>query len=318
VNCSSVRLAEAADYRKLVADSDLDFPGSIFYHPQMLSIAAELQNLCYEPKVILADDKIIGLINILSRKKLNICSASNPHLFQYFGPVVFNAPADTDSAVASYLKKSYDVCVFSLTPEHSQGFKQPGWEIIPRLTYYLKPANFDDMKSRCTGSVKNKLNRAVNENVSVKLAESFPWDIYNHSFSRKNIVPPLPQKIICEWVEKLTSLGLCRTYLAVCEGKPVAFRTQLVYNSFAYDWLAGAIYEYSKFGVNQYLVLQIGAEFYEENITHWDLSGGDIESIRQFKQSFGAVEKKHLQVERCFSLKGHIYRKLMKLKAGNG
>ena len=64
------------------------------------------------------------------------------------------------------------------------------------------------------------------------------------------------------------------------------------------------------------LVLKIGDSLYRKGIKSWDLLGGDIKSIGDFKKSFGSMPKKHVQLEKCFNLKGRIYRKLMKMKAG--
>jgi hypothetical protein len=113
----------------------------------------------------------------------------------------------------------------------------------------------------------------------------------------------------------LTELKLAETYVAMVGGKIAAFRTQLIFGSFAYDWLAGSLPEYLNIGVNNFLVLKIGEQLYHKGITNWDLLGGDIESIGNFKKTFGSNPIRHFQLEKDFNFKGKFYRVLMELKA---
>jgi hypothetical protein len=217
--------------------------------------------------------------------------------------------------MASSAFENIDTAVLSLTPEEYPKADYPGWQTLPRITYYLHPGEFDEMKSRCADSVKNKLNKAIKSGISAAAVDEFPWDIYMASFNRQGIKPPLGQDETSEWVRRLTALDLARTFVAYMDDKPIAFRTQLRYRQYAYDWLAGSLNEYGKFGVNQYLMLKIGEDHFRNGIKHWDLLGGDIKSIGDFKKSFGSIVQNHVQLEKNFSWKGALYRRLMKGKA---
>ena len=111
------------------------------------------------------------------------------------------------------------------------------------------------------------------------------------------------------------TLNLAETYIAVYDNKPVAFLTMLIWGNYAYVWLSGSIPDYRHIGVNNFLVLKIGEQLYHRGVANWDMLGGDIESIGDFKKSFGSTLVTHLQLEKNFTLKGKVYRNLMKLKA---
>ena len=302
-------------YRNQVTSETLDFHGSIFYHPDFLKTASDLLNLKFQPLICYASGELAGIANLFISSRFNVKTAIIPHLFQYYGPVTLASEGSIFESVYRAIKNDFDLAVFSLTAEECPKSLYSGWQQEKRLTYYLTPDTFDNMKGRCFADVKNKVNKAIKSGVKIIAAERFPYEIYEASFKRKNIKPPLDKTTIVNWVERLTHLELAETYIAVVDEKSAAFRTQLVFGSYAYDWLAGADVSYSKLGVNQFLVLKIGERHYNNGVKNWDLLGGDIKSIGDFKKSFGSTPKTHLQIEKNFNLKGTIYRKLMKFKA---
>jgi len=311
---SSIIITGAEEYRKLTGDS-LAFPGAIFYHPEFLEIAACVQKLNYNPVVFKRDNEILAIANILQRKKFTVRSSTIPHLFQYYGPLILKNDPQIASAIEKHLRPVTDTAIFSITPELTGVGRFPGWRIYPRLTYYLAPDSYENMKTRCDATFKKKLNKAAAADLTISQIDKFPWHIYEATFSRKKLAPPLDRQTTCDWVEKLTARGFAATYMIEYEGEMVAFRTELVYNEYASDWLAGSLYDFPKIGINQFLMLKIGEILFRKGISHWDLSGGDIEGVRQFKRSFGAEAKAHIQLEKSFSIKGWVYRKAMKLKA---
>jgi len=299
----------------LIATDKLDFPGSIFYQPDFLITASEILNLDFQPYVCFASDILTGMANILLGGKFNIRTAIIPTFFQYYGPISL----PEDKAVLKYLYESIqndvDTAVFSLTPEESLKFNLSDWQKKNRLTYYLIPDTFENMISKCSRNVKRNVKKARQAEVDIKTTDALPYDLYEASFNRNGLKPPLGESKTVGWVERLTKLNIAKTYIAVVDNQPAAFRTQLIWGKYAYDWLAGAKTSCLNLGVNHFLVLKIGEKLYHKGIKNWDLLGGDIESIGSFKKSFGSIPKKHVEIERNFSLKGTTYRYLMKLKA---
>ena len=308
--------ASEDQYRSKVTPDILDFPGSIFYHSDFLTTASKILNLKFQPLLCISNEELTGIANTFTANRFNVKTAFIPNLFQYYGPITLKPDERIFEYIDEAIKTEADAAIFSLTPEECLKSSHPGWQKQDRLTYYLIPGNFENMKSRCSGDVKNKINKAIKADVKVMQSDKFPYEIYNSSFERKGMKPPVERQKIINWVEKMMELHLAETFLAVVDDKPVAFRTELILGKYAYDWLAGAIIKYSSIGVNQMLVLKIGDTLYHKGIKSWDLLGGDIKSIGDFKKSFGSISKKHVQLEKCFNLKGKIYHKLMKMKAG--
>lgn len=269
------------------------------------------------PVAILKDNHVVGLANFMLSGKFGFKTMTIPKFFQYYGPILFDSDIGLYDAVEKYLKQNTNLAIFSLTPEFSNQFKSGLWKKYDRLTYYMKPDTIENLRNNCFDDVKNKLNKAAKSGVDIKTIDEFPYDIYRATFERRNLNPPIPKSQLVLWVTRLAQAGLAKTYAAYKSDKLMAFRTQLIANGYAYDWLAGSLPDANSLGVNQLLVLTIGQELLKAHVINWDLLGGDIKSIGDFKRSFGSIERRHLQIERAFSSKGKIYRSLMNLK-GSG
>jgi hypothetical protein len=305
-------------YRCLAAGELLSFPGSIFYNPEFIIISAEILDLEPHPIALLEDDRVAGFANFMLNCKFGVKTMTIPKFYQYYGPVILKPTADFNAAIEKYLKQNSDLAVFSLVPEFAEQFNSDSWKKIDRLTYYLKPDTYENLRKNCFDDVKNKLNKAMKSGIEVKQIDDFPYDVYEASFKRQGLNPPMEESRLVSWISKLVKSGMARTFAAYKSNELLAFRTQLIANGFAYDWLAGAHPEANSLGVNQLLILTIGQELFNAKIINWDLLGGDIKSIGDFKRSFGSIPRHHAQIERAFSLKGKIYRSLMKLKeSGN-
>jgi len=255
------------------------------------------------------------MANLLASKKYGIKTALIPPLFQYYGPI---SPANDEESIyelIGHINNNYDTAVFSLPPESRPKAIPSKWQTRKRLTYYLKPDDFEVMKARSVHSVRKQVNKSLNARVEFKREDKFYPDIYEASFDRQKVKPPLDIRLLTDWIDKLTELKLAEIFTTLIDGKPAAFRAQLICGHYAYDWLAGCYLQYHNLGVNNFLVLKIGDYLHKKGIVNWDLLGGDIESIGNFKKSFGSIPVQHFQIERSFTGKGRLYRTLMKAKA---
>jgi hypothetical protein len=302
-------------YRKLVTPDILDFEGSIFYEPEFLITAAEMLRLKFDAYLCIKNEKVLGLANYLVGGKAGIKIAAIPSLFQYFGPVVLDNDPVLFGELIEPLSASVDSAIFSLTPPNISDFNITGWSMRKRLTYYLKPDSFEKMKKRCIKSAKWRANKAANSNVVFEASRNFPYDLYQASFNRQRVRPPVGCDTLTLWAGRLADLGLLENYLAIINSKPVAMLTVLIYGKYAYTWLSGALPDYLKLGINHYLVLKAGEALHHKGIENIDMVGGDIESIGEFKKSVGGEPVHHWQIEKDFTMKGKIYRALMKTRA---
>ena len=292
----------------------LDFPGSIFYNPRFLEIAAEILSLKPTPLVFLSNDNPIGLANIMLKRRLSVTSATIPRLFQYYGFETLNKQTGIFQVIDNWLTHNVDLAVLSLSPNECGQDQYPGWEISERLTYVIKPDTYENMRKIANRNTNRAITRALEANLNFTNVGELPYEIYRASLQRHGIMPPLAEANLCRWVKILTDCGMGRTYAIAHKGETIAFRTQLIYGKYAYDWLAGSTPKANEIGANQYLVLRIGEILHSEGVSSWDLLGGDIPSIGEFKRAFGSRPLRHLQLEKCFTGKGRLYRRLMKFK----
>lgn len=304
-----------SEYRELVSPQVLDFPGSVFYEPNFLDYASYFLKLDLKPVLCLANKQVVGLANYLVGGRLTIKTALIPRLFQYFGPVSLRDDPDIITGLADYLTGRIDSAIFSLAPETSRIFNMPGWRQKNRLTYFLRPDTFENMLNSCSRSSRKNAVKAADEGVEFKESDEFPYDIYQAVFSRQGLKAPLGRTVLENWIGKLRESGLARTFIAEYKSNIIASRTVLYYGKYGYYWLAGISPEYLELGAGNFLVLKIGDYFHRMGIKDADFVGGDIKSIAEFKKSFGSRPVEHLQVEKDFTIKGKLYRKLMKLRA---
>lgn len=302
-------------YKKWITPDFLDFPGGIFYQPDFLLAASRKLGLHFNPLICVTSNKLTGIANLLTRKKYGIRTALIPPLFQYYGPISLGNEEEIIDELIRHINNNYDTAIFSLPPESCLKAAPPKWQAKKRLTYYLKPDDFKVMKERSVHSVRKQVNKSLNARVEFKREDKFYPDIYRASFDRQKINPPLDIRSLMDWIHKLTELKLAEIFTAFIDGRPAAFRAQLIHGRYAYDWLAGCYPQYHNLGVNNFLVLKIGDYLNRQGIINWDLLGGDIETIGNFKKSFGSIPMQHFQIERSFTGKGRLYRTLMKTKA---
>jgi hypothetical protein len=304
------------DYRRLVTSDALDFPGSIFYEPDFLETASQIQKLDFKPVIVMQNDRVVGLANYLIGGKRGVKVAAIPRLFQYFGPIALIDDQDIYYHLIEPLENLVDTAIFSLTPETSRNFDNKHWTMKDRLTYFLCPDTFNRLRKKCIKSARRRVNQGMNSNIIVDTIAEFPRQLYQASFNRQKAKPPIDIDTLSIWIEKLAELKLLTNYVAIVDSQPAAFITILKYGKFAYTWLSGADTKYLNIGVNNYLILKVGELLYNEGILSIDMVGGDIESIGEFKKSVGGVPAVHYQIEKDFNLKGKLYRMLMKIKAG--
>ena len=150
----------------------------------------------------------------------------------------------------------------------------------------------------------------------IEQCESLPQELWSLAYTRRGLKPPLEPLALARWCERLLTNSMLKLYVAKMNDSPIAFRGQLLQGEFAYDWIAGSDPEFHATGANQLLMAEIGHELAGMNIKTWDLVGGQIKSIADFKKSFGAKELYHYQAYKSFNIKGKIFRVMRKLKNG--
>jgi hypothetical protein len=291
--------------------------GGIFHHPSFVNSASQILGLRGESSIINIADKPVGSANLLYGRNTIFHTITIPQLFQYFGPIFFN---NTDlntafEAFEEFLTEECDFAYLSFPPGMPNQFP-PHWISLPQMTLALLN---DDLKSWGTGfrdDVKNKISKARREKVEISACDSLPEELWRTTFARKKMPAPLRPESLTGWCRTLIDQSLLKIFVAKIDGQPVAFRGELAYGDFAYDWIAGSNPDFHSSGANQLLMAEIGNELAKRNFKTWDLVGGQVKPIAAFKKSFGAREISYFHAFKCFNIKGRIFHILRQIKHG--
>lgn len=293
--------------------------GGIFYHPRFVGPAGENLNLRGESCFLISAGDSICALNLLLQDRNIVRAATIPLMFQYFGPLFLGKGSEERSLaeVDRYLSGACDFAYFSFSPGFQPRADFPsGWHPIRAVTLALTADELNSWGGCFRDDVKNKIRKAKRESVRVELSESLPAELWSLAYTRRGLKPPMEPTALARWCRRLNVDSLLKLYVAKIDENPIAFRGQLLQGEFAYDWIAGSDPEFHATGANQLLMAEIGHELSGMGIRTWDLVGGQIKSIADFKKSFGAREFYHYLAYKSFSIRGRIFSVARKLKNG--
>jgi len=293
--------------------------GGIFFHPAFVSISAKILGLNGSPQYLFADGKAILALNLITHKR-PVRVSTLPNLYQYFGILPINSEIfgkgnilEVDNVFDRFLDYAY----FSLTPEiNAQIGNFAGWRTNKIANLILDKDGILNWGSDFLYMVRKQIKKARNNQIEIAEIDYFPKNIWKKSFERKGLKTPLSPEKLEQWCQALLRENSLKIFAAKINGEILAFRGQLIQNKFAYDWVAGSNPEFNTTGGNQLLMAEIGDYLRAHNIILWDLLGGQIKGIADFKRSFGAKDIFHYHISKCFSLTGNIYNILRKVRHG--
>jgi hypothetical protein len=293
--------------------------GGIFFHPGFIYPAREILDLQGQPSYITIDSIRSGAVNLLWRQRAIFHAASLPLLFQYYGPLIFeSAPRSAIlTALDEYLPDFCDFAFLSFSPDVSNldGLSSK-WKIVPNVTLALKGEELKNWGGNFRDDVKNKINKAAREKVEIYETDELPVKLWETAYARKNISTPIKPALLERWCRALVEASLLRIFTARLHDEIIAFRGELLLGDYAYDWIAGSNPEFHSIGANQLLMAQIGRELSLLNLTAWDLVGGEVASIAEFKRSFGARDFPYLQAWRSFGISGKLFQLSRRIRHG--
>jgi hypothetical protein len=119
-----------------------------------------------------------------------------------------------------------------------------GWKISKAVTLALDGAQLAEWGNQFRDDVRNKINKANRNKVRIERMNSLNEELWESSFSRKGLRPPIKPSKLKGWCSALLENSLLRIYAAIIDDSAVAFRGQLIYGGFAYDWIAGSDPDY--------------------------------------------------------------------------
>ena len=259
----------------------------------------------------------IGFTNLLFHPKVFFRPATIPLLFQYYGPIFFlNYGHGLPDNFELNLQKNIDYAYLSMPPGFDIKNLSRGWRILPQYTPAVLSDGLQGWGNNFRDDVRNKIRKAEREHVEIAVSEYLPSDLWLSTFTRRKMSTPIPVDNMKTWCDILARESLLRIYLAKVQNQNAAFRCELIFGGFAYDWLAGSDHEFHSTGANQYLMAEIGNQMRTLNLRAWDLVGGQVQAIDDFKKSFGAIGIEYFHAIKAFNLKGRLFGLLRNFRNG--
>jgi hypothetical protein len=294
--------------------------GGVFFHPAFTAPACVNLRLYGQPSYIVSGNEQIGAVNLLRGRRSIFRAATLPLLFQYYGPLFFKR--DSHSATLNeldrYLADLCDFAYLSFSPDLSSLDGLPAtWRAIRNVTLALTGENLKRWGRDFKDDVKNKIRKAGREKIEIYETNELPLKLWETAYSRRGLPTPIRADLLENWTGRLVDASLLRIFTAKKDDQVIAFRGELVYGDYAYDWIAGSNPDFHSSGANQLLMAQIGQELSSLNLAAWDLVGGEIAGIADFKRSFGAKDLPYFQAWRSFGLKGKVFEISRKLRHGS-
>ncbi len=284
--------------------------GGVFFHPAFTEPARDILNLQGKPSYITAAKEQIGAVNLLWGKRCIFRAATLPLLFQYYGPIFFkrNSYSSILTGLDRFLTDLCDFAFLSFPPDIRSLEGLPSkWKVIKNLTLALTSEELKRWGQDFKDDVKNKIRKATKEKVEIYETNELPLKLWETAYSRRSMPTPIKPDLFESWSRKLIDASLLRIFTAKKNDEVIAFRGELVFGDYAYDWIAGSDPKFHSMGANQLLMAQIGQELSTLDLAAWDLVGGEVASIADFKRSFGARDFPYFQAWCSFGLKGKIF-----------
>ncbi len=239
------------------------------------------------PITIESDNEPITVANLMRHRPRLFHSATIPLLFQYYGSLpLADQTNELPREFEQYLSNHFDFVYLSLPPKVKINQLSKNWKVLPQKTPAVLSDSLKSWGNKFRDDVKNKIHKARRENIEIVPGNTFPSALWQLTFQRRGMSPPISPEALKLWCDELIKESLLRIYLAKLRDQTVAFRCELVFGAFAYDWLAGSDPQYHATGANQLLMAETGQELGALNLDAWDLVGGQVNAVDDFKEIF--------------------------------
>ncbi|MBR9973955.1 MAG: GNAT family N-acetyltransferase [Bacteroidetes bacterium] len=173
--------------------------------------------------------------------------------------------------------------------EERTALSSRGWELRRRHTYRLDIDNTEQIWNGYSQSLRRKLRRvpAGGFRLDVDPPTAMIVRLFDQSYSRHGIRPPLPGVVLDRWLAELrrNNLAFC---FAAChpDGRPAAVRVVLRDGPRLFDWLAGSDPAVAP-SASHWLVHTILDRFSGEGCELFDFMGANTPGVSDFKRGFG-------------------------------
>jgi len=178
---------------------------------------------------------------------------------------------------------------FSATDDEQRLLIHRRWRLHNRVTRRVRIDDIDALWSGYSQSLRRKLRRAEEQQLTLMydVSPKLVVDMYEASYRRHGIRPPIPGSSIAEWLRSLRAEGIIESFAAYrVDGVPAAVRVCIRHGDVVYDWLAGADPIVSE-SASHWLVHAILCKYSYAGAREFDFMGANTPGVADFKRSFG-------------------------------
>ena len=243
-------------------------------------------------------DEFIGGIGLREVKFLGK-SIITPSPLSAYMPLVFSKDLsyrlviELEKQLASFLKDRFNVILSILNTRDIydvRGFQWYGYETKVQYTAIINLEEFNiDIIDR---SKKKQINKALRAEMVFELSDDVElmWNVWNKTFIRQDLKVPITLKQLQYIYRKIKENNGGQGFISFTKnGKPTSFRISMWSNPvIVYGWISGSDPDYFRDGVSSFTVWSVLQYFKERGFKLFDWCGANIESIANFKLSFGA------------------------------
>lgn len=263
------------------------------------------------PHIFIIIDEKSGYVGGVALRELVIMGKSiiSPSNLSLYMPIVFSEDLsfrdieDLSIQLGAFLKNRFNIIRNICNTKElydMRGFQWLGYDVKVRYTAITDLKSFDiNIIDR---SQKKQIKKAEKEEFNTKPCDdtNIMHNLWNKTFKRQNISCPVSSSELKYLYQKIKDRSSGQGFVTFTKsGEPVSFRICLWSNSnITYDWIAGTDPSYFSLGVASFNVWTTLQYLKSQGFSTFDWCGANIQSIANFKLSFGAKLTPHYDISK--------------------
>ncbi len=252
-------------------------------------------------------EEIIGGVGLREIRIIgkHIISPSNLSLYMPIilsGGLDFRDIVDVSGQLGTFLKSKFDIIRSIRNTKELydvRGFQWLGYDIKVSYTAISDLKNLDI--NAIDRSQKKQIKKAEREELNTRPCDNIDvmWDIWNKTFKRQNISSSVSLSELKYLYQKIKDRNSGQGFVTFTKNEePVSFRVCIWNNSnIAYDWIAGTDPSYFSIGASSFNVWTTLQYLKSQEFSVFDWCGANIQSIANFKLSFGAKLVPYFEIQ---------------------
>jgi len=311
------RILDNSEPLQLWDEAIKEIPAATFFHThEWLRFVEKQFRLELKRILIYSNNKITGIFPLFEKKYGFMKIAGSPLIAEnnpYMGFALRNNK-EIDSIMPALNKflKDQHIDFFRASFDNiwfKDSFELHGYTVKEKKSFRLDLSVEEEslwkgigQKGRNLVRKAEKSNLVLTESTNSSFIDSY-FEMSKEVYARQGLPPLLQKSYYSELFLTLVNTDSIKVFmLSTQEGAPVAGAIILIYSGNAYYLDGVSFREYSNLGINNSLQWSIIKYLKATGVVTYDMLGGDIPGIANFKQSFGTTNCPTIYVEKPITL----------------